>query len=165
MTSTQPEHRGEKQPNSRMCFVCGLQNTFGLNAKFYTEPSGSVRVDWVAPEKYQGYPGFLHGGIAASLLDEVAGRTILGSDKERFFVTLKMEIRYRKPVPLGVPLVIRGEMIRDRGRVAETHAALYLPDGSVGVEAEVLVGEAPPQITQVADLERIGWRVYPDDEG
>jgi acyl-coenzyme A thioesterase PaaI-like protein len=163
MMLVEPEYRSEKQPNSRMCFVCGLRNDVGLQAKFYTEPSGSVRVDWVAPEKYQGYPGYLHGGIAAALLDEVAGRTILGSDTERFFVTLKMEIRYRQPVPLGVPLVVRGEMIRDRGRVAETHAAIYLPDGSVGVEADVLVGEAPAQITQFADLERIGWRVYPDE--
>jgi acyl-coenzyme A thioesterase PaaI-like protein len=158
-----PANARQKQPNSRMCFVCGLENESGLLAKFYNEAPGKVRVDWTAPECYQGYPGHLHGGIAAALLDEAAGRTVLGSDPMRLFVTMKMEIRYRKPVPVGVPLVIRGEMIRDRGRFAETRASIQLPDGTVAVEAEVLVAEAPAEITNITDLDRIGWRVYPEE--
>jgi acyl-coenzyme A thioesterase PaaI-like protein len=163
MTDVQPAAAGQKQPNSRMCFVCGLENETGLHVKFYTEAPGKVRVDWTAPERFQGYPGHLHGGIAAALLDEAAGRTVLDGDPLRFFVTLKMELRYRKPVPIGVPLVIRGEIVRDRGRIVETRAAIHLPDGSVAVEAEVLVAEAPLEITRGTDLERIGWRVYPDE--
>jgi acyl-coenzyme A thioesterase PaaI-like protein len=163
MTERNSAHAVQKQPNSRMCFVCGLENESGLRATFYTEAPGRVRVDWTAPDRYQGYPGHLHGGIAAALLDEAAGRTVLGGDPQRFFVTLKMELRYRKPVPVGVPLVIRGEMIRDRGRIVETRAAIHLPDGSVAVEADVLVAEAPPEITAGTDLDRIGWRVYPDE--
>jgi acyl-coenzyme A thioesterase PaaI-like protein len=162
MTDDHPATAGQKQPNSRMCFVCGLENTSGLHVKFYNEAPGKVRVDWTAPECYQGYPGHLHGGIAAALLDEAAGRTVLGVDPFRFFVTLKMDLRYRKPVPVGVPLVIRGEMVRDRGRIVETRAAIHLPDGSVAVEAEVLVVEAPKEITRSTDLDLIGWRVYPD---
>jgi acyl-coenzyme A thioesterase PaaI-like protein len=146
-----------------MCFVCGLENESGLHVKFYSEAPGKVRVDWTAPERFQGYPGHLHGGIAAALLDEAAGRTVLGGDSLRFFVTLKMELRYRKPVPIGVPLVIRGEIVRDRGRIVETHAAIHLPDGSVAVEAEVWVAEAPLEITRGTDLDRMGWRVYPDE--
>jgi acyl-coenzyme A thioesterase PaaI-like protein len=155
----------EKQPNSRMCFVCGLENANGLQAKFYTEAPGRVMVEWTAPEKYQGYPGFLHGGISAALLDEAAGRTILYDDTTRLFVTMKMELRYRKPVPIGVPLIIRGELVRDRGRVAETRAAIYLPDGSVAVSAEVLIAETPAEVMEMDELDRIGWRVYPDGEG
>ena len=162
MTDNPPRVDREKQPNSRMCFVCGLQNEAGLQVKFYTEAPGKVRVDWTAPDNYQGYPGHLHGGIAAALLDEVAGRTVLGATAFRFFVTMRMELRYRKPVPIGVPIVIRGELVKDRGRIAETRAAIHLPDGSVAVEAEVLVAEAPFQIAEGTDLEQIGWRVYPD---
>jgi acyl-coenzyme A thioesterase PaaI-like protein len=162
MSSFPPQSDREKQPNSIMCFVCGLQNEAGLHAKFYTEAPGRVRVDWTAPECYQGYPGHLHGGISAALLDEAAGRTVLGATAFRFFVTMKMDLRYRKPVPIGVPLVIRGELVKDRGRIAETRSAIYLPDGSIAVEAEVLVAEAPMQITEGTDLDRIGWRVYPD---
>jgi acyl-coenzyme A thioesterase PaaI-like protein len=112
MTNHPPQADREKQPNSRMCFVCGLQNDAGLHVKFYTETPGKVRVDWTAPENYQGYPGHLHGGISAAILDEVAGRTVLGATAFRFFVTMKMELRYRKPVPIGVPLVIRGSAKR-----------------------------------------------------
>jgi acyl-coenzyme A thioesterase PaaI-like protein len=162
MSNHSSRTRFEKQPNSRMCFVCGLQNEAGLQVKFYTETPGRVRVDWTAPENYQGYPGHLHGGISAAILDEVAGRTVLGATAFRFFVTMKMELRYRKPVPIGVPLVIRGELVKDRGRIAETHSAIYLPDGTVAVEAKVLVAEAPLQMVEGTDLNQIGWRVYPD---
>jgi acyl-coenzyme A thioesterase PaaI-like protein len=151
-----------KQPNSRMCFVCGLDNAAGLRLKFYNEAPGKVRVEWTAPECYQGYPGHLHGGIAAAILDETAGRTIITSDDSRMFVTMKMQLRYRKPVPVNVPLTIRGEMIRDRGRVAETRAAIHLPDGSIAVEADVLIAETPREMMDVSELERIGWKVYPD---
>ena len=152
----------EKQPNSRMCFVCGLENEAGLKAKFYSEGEGKVRVEWTAPDRYQGYPGHLHGGISAALLDEVAGRTVLGVTAFRFFVTMKMELRYRKPVPTGVPLIIRGELVKDRGRFVEARGTIHLPDGTVAVEAEVLVAEAPEKIAEGTDLDRIGWRVYPD---
>jgi acyl-coenzyme A thioesterase PaaI-like protein len=162
--TTDPAQAGlEKQPNSRMCFVCGLENPAGLQARFYSEGPGTVRVEWTAPEIYQGYPGYLHGGIAAALLDEAAGRAVLGGTEIRFFVTLKMELRYRKPVPIGVPLVIRGELVRDRGRFVETHGAIFLPDGTVAVEAEVVVAEAPRAMAAGTDLDRIGWRVYPDE--
>jgi len=163
MANDLPKLEGIKQPNSRMCFVCGLQNSAGLHLKFYSEGPGKVRVDWTAPECYQGYPGHLHGGISAAILDEAAGRTVLGDSSLRFFVTLKMELRYRKPVPIGVPLVIRGDLVRDRGRFVETHGAIFLPDGSAAVEAEVLVAEAPREISEGTDLDRIGWRVYPDE--
>jgi acyl-coenzyme A thioesterase PaaI-like protein len=137
MTDVQPAAAGQKQPNSRMCFVCGLENESGLHVKFYTEAPGKVRVDWTAPERYQGYPGHLHGGIAAALLDEAAGRTVLDGDSLRFFVTLKMELRYRKPVPIGVPLVIRGEIVRDRPKCGWRKRRLKSPaapiwTGSVG---------------------------------
>jgi acyl-coenzyme A thioesterase PaaI-like protein len=162
MTVEHPTAAMEKQPNSKMCFVCGLENKVGLHTKFYSEGPGKVRVEWTAPDCYQGYPGHLHGGIAAALLDETAGRTVLGDTGLRFFVTVKMELRYRKPVPIGVPLVIRGELVRDRGRFVETRGVIYLPDGSAAVEAAVLVAEAPQAISDGTDLDRLGWRVYPD---
>jgi acyl-coenzyme A thioesterase PaaI-like protein len=146
-----------------MCFVCGLENPSGLHAKFYNEGPGRVRLEWTAPERYQGYPGYLHGGIIAALIDEAAGRTILSGNELRLFVTMKMEIRYRKPVPIQTPLVVRGELVRDRGRVAETRSAIYLPDGSVAVEAEVLIAETPARIMEMDELDRLGWQVYPDD--
>jgi acyl-coenzyme A thioesterase PaaI-like protein len=152
----------EKQPNSRMCFVCGLENKSGLRASFYETKPGMVELDWIASEEYQGYPGVLHGGVVATLLDEVAGRTTMSGDPPRFMVTMKMEIRYRKPVPIQQPLHITGELVRDRGRFAESVARIFLPGGSLGAEAIVWLAMPADSFLQADELERIGWRVYPE---
>ncbi len=53
-----------KQPNSHMCFACGLDNKFGLKARFF-EIEGKELVGIFTPaDEHQGYPGRLHGGIA-----------------------------------------------------------------------------------------------------
>jgi len=90
-----------KQPNSKMCFVCGLKNKFGLNASFYETDNNELIALFRACQEHQGYPGRLHGGIAAAILDETIGRTITtGKDTEIWGVTLEFHIKYRKPIPL-----------------------------------------------------------------
>ena len=64
----------KKQPNSQMCFVCGMENPIGLKLAFYEDEGGRVIAHFTPREEYQGYPGVLHGGIIAALLDEAAGR-------------------------------------------------------------------------------------------
>ena len=49
---------------------------------------------------FQGYPGVVHGGIIASMMDEVMGRVFMGGAIDRFMVTAELKIRYRKPVPI-----------------------------------------------------------------
>jgi acyl-coenzyme A thioesterase PaaI-like protein len=153
-----------RQPNSRMCFVCGMENPVGLRARFFSTAPGCVEVEWTAPDYYQGYPGVLHGGIAATLLDEAAGRTTMTGDAPRFMVTMKLEARYRKPIPVGRPLRITGELLRDRGRLAEAVARILLPDGSIGAEANVWLAVPSAAILAVEEAEQLGWRVYPDEE-
>ncbi len=91
------------QPTSRMCFVCGRENPCGLKLKFYEDPeNGTVQAEFVVLEMYQGYPGVVHGGVIAAILDEVAGRAVmLRKDHEAFMVTLRLTVRYRKPTPVG----------------------------------------------------------------
>jgi hypothetical protein len=60
----------EKQPNSRMCFVCGIENPIGLKLKFYTDDEGRCIARFRPKPQHQGYPGQLHGGIISTLLDE-----------------------------------------------------------------------------------------------
>jgi len=71
-----------KQPNSRHCFVCGLENEYGLKLKFYETAPGEIEVNYIVPERFQGYPGIVHGGITAALVDEALGRVHMGSDPE-----------------------------------------------------------------------------------
>jgi acyl-coenzyme A thioesterase PaaI-like protein len=59
----------EKQPNCRMCFVCGIDNPIGLHPKFYTDDEGRCSAHFRPRPEHQGYPGYLHGGIISARLD------------------------------------------------------------------------------------------------
>src|SRR5512142_2130260 len=121
------EQQKIKQPNSRMCFICGVQNPVGLHLHIYETEPGVVETRYTAPEHFQGYPGVLHGGIVGAILDELSGRALMGSDPmaPRFMFTAKLEIRYRKNVPVGVPLKIIGRAGKSRGKSAEAWAGIY----------------------------------------
>ena len=95
-----PEH-WRPQPTSRMCFVCGRENPVGLHIQFYEDPvAQQIVVPLIIPERYQGYPGIAHGGILATILDEASGRAVMMAfEDDPFWVTAKLEIRYRKPTP------------------------------------------------------------------
>ncbi len=107
-----------KQPNSRHCFICGLENPVGLHLHIYETEPGVVETAYTAPDHFQGYPGVLHGGIVAAILDEVSGRAFMGNaDVPRFMFTGKLEVKYRKNVPVGKPLKIIGKAIKDRKKI------------------------------------------------
>lgn len=149
------------QPNSRHCFVCGLSNPYGLHLRFYTTAPGEVTVNYTVPEHFQGYPGVVHGGIVAAILDEATGRAYMGDPAApRFMFTARLEVRYRKNVPVGRPLRIVGRAGKDRGRVATATGAIYGPTGELLAEAEALLVNVPEEMLAKADLETLGWKVY-----
>jgi acyl-coenzyme A thioesterase PaaI-like protein len=154
-----------KQPNSRTCFICGMDNPVGLHLHFYETGPGSVETTYTAPEHFQGYPGILHGGIVSAIIDEVSGRTHMGSDPSmpRFMYTAKLEIKYRRNVPVGQPLKIVGRAGRSRGKTAEAWAGIYR-DGSDELLAEgnVLLVNVPEDQFAPSMLDELGWKVYPD---
>ncbi|GAG47448.1 unnamed protein product [marine sediment metagenome] len=151
-----------KQPNSRLCFACGLENTYGLGLSFYEVGSGEIEVEYTVPEHFQGYPGVVHGGIVAAMLDEVLGRVVMIGDHSHFMVTARLEIRYRKSVPIGKPLRVHGWLTRRRGPLATAKAEIRLPDGSVAAEAKATLFDYPDQEGSMEQLEELGWKVYPD---
>lgn len=154
----------QKQPNSAECFVCGLKNPFGLKLSFYDNGPGKVICNHTVPEQFNGYPGVVHGGIVASMLDETLARSFMSGDPNRFMYTAKLTTRYRKPVPTEKPLRLEGEVVKDRGRIGEAHAWLYGPDGELLAEAEAMLVDIPEDVFQEDNMDELGWKVYPDDE-
>ncbi len=150
----------QKQPNSRMCFVCGLENPIGLKVFFYDDDDGRVIVKFTPRQEHQGYPGVVHGGIISALLDEVIGRVVTSLDI--WAVTAKLELKFRKPVPLGEELTIIGEMIRLRSRSFEARGELRLADGALAVEGHgVYIRLSEEEIEKRRD--ELGfWEVVPD---
>src|ERR1700683_3625988 len=84
------------------CFGCGSANASGLHLEFLRAPDGAVVSLPIVPEAFEGHPGYLHGGIIASLLDEAMSKAVrvLG----RPSMTRKMEVEYLRPVPSGATL-------------------------------------------------------------
>jgi acyl-coenzyme A thioesterase PaaI-like protein len=154
-----------KQPNSRQCFACGLENPVGLHLHIYEIEPGVVETMYTAPEHFQGYPGVLHGGIVASLLDEVLGRAPMGSDplQPRFVFTARMEVKYRQNVPIGKLLRVVGKTEKSKGRVAQAWAGIYnAKTGELLAEAAATLINVPPEQFDMSSLGDLGWRVYPD---
>ena len=151
-----------RQPNSRNCFVCGVENPAGLHLHFYDNGVDEVTCDFTVSPKYQSYPGIVHGGVIASILDEAGGRTAAIDDHNRFFVTASLQIRYRKPVPLATPLRAVGKLVKRHGRKVVAHAEIRSPAGEVLAEAELLLLDAPPAAFNPSEADQLGWRVYDD---
>lgn len=151
-----------KQPNSANCFVCGRENANGLGLSFYEVGPDEVTAECTVPSHFEGYPGIIHGGIVATMLDEIAERAALIGEHNRFRLTAKLEIRYRKPVPSEQLLCLRGIVLRRRGRISFAHSELILTDGTVAAEADAVLVDYPGLPDDESMLESLGWKVYPD---
>jgi acyl-coenzyme A thioesterase PaaI-like protein len=154
----------KKLPNASHCFGCGMENAFSLRMCFYIDDNKQVVSDTTISDAYQGYPGVVHGGVVAAMLDETAARSVMVTDPNRMMFTGKLTTRYRKPVPVNAPLHLVGEMVRDRGRMAECRSWLYGPDGEVLAEAEALMLAMPDgQMDMTGEEAGMTWKVYPDE--
>lgn len=153
--------RRTKQPNSSMCFVCGVDNPLGLALSFHEDDQGRVWCAFNPADAHQGYPDRLHGGIVAAVLDEALGRTVIG--RGIWAVTARMSLRYHHPTPIGVQLTIMGELVKQRGRVVEARGELRLPDGRVAVEATATYVCLPEEETAGMEEALQVWRVIPDE--
>ena len=152
-----------KQPGSRNCFVCGRENPVSLKLDFYMDAPGEVRTTVFIPAHFEGYPGVVHGGVLASILDETGGRALM-EDPNHFMVTAQLNVRYRKPAPTETQLIALGWAGQRRGRVAEAHSELRTLEGVVLAEADLVMVDIPDDGMAAADLEAMGWRVYLDEE-
>jgi acyl-coenzyme A thioesterase PaaI-like protein len=153
-----------KQPNSRHCFVCGLENPVGLRLKIYETGPGEIETSFTPPEHFQGYPGVLHGGIVATMIDEISGRAMMGDPSQpRFMFTAKIDVKYRKNVPIGRTLRVVGKAGRSRGRMAEAWAGVFDAEtGELLAEGNTVLVNVPQETLDTANLEELGWKVYPD---
>ncbi|MBN1483746.1 MAG: PaaI family thioesterase [Chloroflexia bacterium] len=107
-------------PYEAYCFACGKQNPIGLQLEFERLERG-VRARFVPTEVYQGYPGLMHGGLVATLLDEAMAHAVLHA--EGLAVTGELKVRMRgQGVPIGAPVLVRGRVTGRRGRLVWAEA-------------------------------------------
>ncbi|BHH85489.1 PaaI family thioesterase [Desulforhopalus sp. 52FAK] len=155
----------KKQPNSKMCFVCGVDNDFGLKSKFYELEDGQLMCVFQPAEEHQSYPGRLHGGIAATILDETIGRAIMISGSgELWGVTIDFSMKFRKPVPLDQEVRVLARVISEQNRSFVAEGEIILADGTVAVQGKGKYLKM--NIDKIADFDHEGeeWRTVSLDD-
>jgi uncharacterized protein (TIGR00369 family) len=125
----------DSQKISNMCFVCGTDNPLSLHAQFLELEDGRLCAEFVATDAHQSYPGRMHGGVISAILDETIGRAVQIANPEQFGVTLELNVRFRKPVPLNEPLKVVAEITKSTNLMFAGEGKLLLQDGSVAAEA------------------------------
>jgi len=120
-----------------------MDNPQGLHLHFrYNSIHRSVECSLKIHAKYQGATGFAHGGIIATLLDEAMAK-VNGMGGVRV-VTIKLNVLYRKMVPVSRKLQLQGRRTKRSGRKLYLYSDLRSPDGTVLAEASGLFIAVPP---------------------
>jgi len=149
-----------KQPNSKMCLVCGLKNPFGLHTSFFELDNNELLAIFKPREEHQSYPGRLHGGIISTILDETIGRAIMiQSEGEIWGVTVDLQIRFKKPVPLNEELRVIGRITKNSSRFFEGTGELLLKDGTRAAEGHGKYLKAPLEKIAEFDVDAQEWSV------
>jgi len=125
------------------CFGCGPANPSGLHLEFFRAPDGAVVTSPVVPGSFDGHPGYLHGGIIATLLDEAMSKSVRALGKPA--MTRKMDVEYLRPVPSGQKLRIVGRVVRSDGRKHWSEASILNAEGTALAKATGLFIELPPK--------------------
>lgn len=132
------------------CFVCGHKNEIGLKLRFKLDRAGQcATTTTVLKDHFSGWLNAAHGGIICALLDEAMVYACAASGW--FVVTGNINVKFRKPVPVGETLTIEGELISHRRKAMQTRARVLSGD-TVLAESEgtmMVVGE----VTNEADYE------------
>lgn len=142
-----------RQPTSLHCFGCGKNNPFGLKLEWFNNyEEKQVETEFELDDNYCSYPGTVHGGIVATILDETSGRAImLNNDFARLMVTLKMEIVYKHNTPTHTKLKAIGRVLRDGGGRAQVEGEIRLPDGTVTASCKSICSKFPKQSNPVLE--------------
>jgi uncharacterized protein (TIGR00369 family) len=147
-----------------MCFICGLQNPVGLHMAIYNDHDDHcVYSNITIPDQYQSYPGVVHGGIVATMLDEISGRAIImdGND-QNLMVTMKLDVKYRLPTPTNTPLKVVGRVVSQTETRAKVAGEIQLPDGTVTASCESMLARPPEEFRTQWLAELPYWKVHPD---
>jgi acyl-coenzyme A thioesterase PaaI-like protein len=152
MSANQPAFQDLYVADYAHCYGCGRLNADGLQIKTYWD--GDESVTRYTPRPYHiAIPGFVYGGLLASLLDchgtgtaaaaaaRAQGRTLDGEPPLRY-VTASLKVDYLKPTPMGVTLEIRGRAKQVKGRKVVVEETLYA-NGVATAKAEVVAVQMP----------------------
>lgn len=137
-TASPPNGADERMLNDRSgyqaCFGCGARNDSGLQLVFHREGE-EIWAEHTPDERFQGFPGVLHGGVIATMLDETLSRAAVFAGK--WMMTARLDIRYRRAAPVGRPLRVTARPTQVRARMVSARGEVRLAD-----EPDIVLAEA-----------------------
>jgi uncharacterized protein (TIGR00369 family) len=117
------------------CFGCSPANTMGLQMEFFTE-GDEVLCRWEPDEHFQGFHDILHGGVQATMMDEIASWVVFVM-LDTAGVTYQLTTRFKKPVLISKGTVtVRATLVRQQKRIAEIEVRLYDGGGTLCAESQ-----------------------------
>ena len=130
------------------CFACGGANSIGMHLEIELE-DGAAATTWVADPRFVGWEEKVHGGILATLLDEVMAWA--PSSYDSWAVTAEMTIRYRSSANPG-------EELRARGWVTERRRRIYRVRGEVRGADDRIIAEAEGRFLGASPSEKVALK-------
>ena len=111
------------------CFGCGAANPGGLRLQFSLTEDLTVVSQAEISRDFEGHPGYLHGGVIATLLDEAMSKAVRARGVNA--MTRHMEVDYLRPAPSGSALRIEGRVTRNEGRKHWSEGRILNSHGTV----------------------------------
>jgi len=116
------------------CFGCSPNNARGLQLPIWYSNEECISF-YKIPSEYCGFKGLTHGGIIATLLDEIAAWTII-TNLFQVGITIRASIQYVKPVPTDTEILIKGKVICQKNEKVKIESILSSPNGNLLAKAE-----------------------------
>lgn len=122
------------------CFGCSPKNMIGVRMRFFEDneldPMGDIVSVWKPTQHHQSWINTLHGGVQATLLDEICGWVVF-KKLNTSGVTAKMDLRYKQAVPTnqGV-LVLRARLKENNHRIAVVEGVIQDKQGKTLTQCE-----------------------------
>lgn len=127
----------QKVAEDSACFVCGEKNPIGLQAKFSVDVENfSSRTSVTLSDDFQGWQDVVHGGVLAALLDEACIYACRAKADQ--CVTAELQVRYRKPVPVGATVEVSGQLLDSSRKIWQASAQLKV-ENTLFAEAQAKV--------------------------
>ncbi len=159
MTSEVVTEAGRFEVAPHACFACGELNAVGLRLVLHVA-GDTCWTETTLASDFQGWEDVTHGGIVATILDEVMGWALASADSWGF--TARLTIEYRRPTPIGRLLRAEGRLVERRRRLLTTKAQLVdVATGELLATADALYVAAPPERKQ-ALKDRYRFRLIPE---
>jgi acyl-coenzyme A thioesterase PaaI-like protein len=141
------------------CYGCGRNNPHGLQLKSYWQGEECICRHTPKSHYSGGVPGFLYGGMVASLLDCHGAATAAAAKARQSggavgrFVTASLSVDFAKPTPLGVELELRGKVTEISGRKVYVDLEMYAGETRTAT-GRVLMIELVDKLKKEQDVQK-----------